>query len=142
MTKLTGMSALALLASLSACGSADQPAADQTPAAEMKMDGPFAKSEMDMDAAMKNAVGVDAADSWVKKMIAHHQGAIDMSRVVLGLQSTADVAKMAQMTIDNQGAEIEALKALARNGAANPESAHTAPARRDRPSMIDASSST
>lgn len=123
MNKLTGMSALALLASLSACGSADQPAADQTPAAEMKMDGPFAKSEMDMDAAMKNAVGVDAADSWVKKMIAHHQGAIDMSRIVLGLQPTADVAKMAQMTIDNQGAEIEALKALARNGAANPESA-------------------
>ena len=59
MNKLTGMSALALLASLSACGSADQPAADQTPAAEMKMDGPFAKSEMDMDAAMKNAVGVE-----------------------------------------------------------------------------------
>lgn len=123
MNRLTGMSALALLASLGACGSADQPAADQTPAAGMKMDGPFAKSEMDMDAAMKNAVGVDAGDSWIKKMIAHHQGAIDMSRIVLGLQPTTDVARMAQMTIDNQGTEIEASKALARNGTANPESA-------------------
>lgn len=123
MTRVTAMGALALLASLGACGSADQPAADQTPALEMKMDGPFAKSEMDMDTAMKNAVGVDAADTWVKKMIAHHQGAIDMSRIVLGLQPTPDVAKMAQMTIDNQGTEIEALKALAKSGAPNPESA-------------------
>lgn len=123
MNRLTGLSALALLAALSACGSADQPANDTAPAAEMKMDGPFAASEMAMDNAMKNAVGVDAADTWVKKMIAHHQGAIDMSKVVLGLEPTADVAKMAQTTIDNQGAEIEALKALARNGAANADSA-------------------
>lgn len=123
MTKRAGMTALALLASLSACGSADQPAQDPTPAAEMKMDGPFADSEMAMDQALKAAVGVDAADSWVKKMIAHHEGAIAMSKVVLGLQPTADVARMAQMTIDKQGAEIEALKALARTGTADTESA-------------------
>lgn len=122
MTKLTGIGALALLASLSACGSADQPARDATSAAEMKMEGPFAESEMAMDQAMKAAVGVDAADSWVKKMIAHHEGAIAMSRVVLGLQPTADVAKMAQATIDKQGAEVEALKALSRSGPANPDS--------------------
>lgn len=123
MIRITGIGAMALLASLGACGSADQPAADPTPSAEMKMDGPFAKSEMDMDTAMKNAIGVDAADTWVKKMIAHHQGAIDMSRVVLGLHPTPEVAKMAQMTIDNQGAEIEALKVLAKSGVANPDSA-------------------
>lgn len=123
MTRVTAMGALALLASLSACGSVNQPAADQTSAAEMKMDGPFAKSEMDMDTAIRNAVGIDAADTWVKKMIAHHQGAIDMSRIVLGLQPTADVAKMAQLTIDNQGEEIRDLKALAKSGAPDPESA-------------------
>lgn len=121
--KLTGIGALALLASLGACGSPEQPAEDTAPAAGMTMDGPYAESEMAMDKAMKAAVGVDAADTWVKKMIAHHEGAIDMSRIVLGLEPTADVAKMAQMTIKNQGAEIEALKALARNGAANPASA-------------------
>lgn len=123
MMKLTGIGALALLASLGACGSPQQPANDTAPAAEMTMDGPYAESEMAMDSAMKAAVGVDAADSWVKKMIAHHEGAIDMSRIVLGLEPTADVANMAQMTIDNQGAEIEALKTLARNGTADPESA-------------------
>ncbi len=123
MAKLTGIGALALLASLSACGSPEQPAEDTAPAAEMTMEGPFAESEMAMDKAMKAAVGVDAADTWVKKMIAHHDGAIAMSRIVLGLQPTADVAKMAQMTIDNQGAEIEELRALSRNGPADPESA-------------------
>lgn len=123
MIKLTGLGALALLASLSACGSPDQPARDEAPAAEMTVDGPFAASEMAMDAAIKAAVGIDAADTWVKKMIAHHEGAIAMSKVVLGLEPTADVAKMAQMTIDNQGAEIDALKALARTGTAAPDSA-------------------
>lgn len=123
MNRFTAIGAMALLASLSGCGSAEQPSAEAISGAAMKMDGPFAKSEMDMDTAMKNAIGVDAADSWVKKMIAHHQGAIDMSRVVLGLQPTPDVAKMAQMTIDNQGAEIAALKALAKSGAPNQESA-------------------
>ena len=123
MTKLTGIAALALLASLGACGSADQPAEDTATAAEMTMDGPYAESEMAMDKAMKAAVGVDAADTWVKKMIAHHGGAIAMSRIVLGLGPTTEVAKMAQMTIDNQGTEIEALKKLARSGAADPASA-------------------
>lgn len=123
MTKLTGIAALALLASLSACGSADQPAENTAPAAGMTMDGPYAESEMTMDKAMTAAVGVDAADTWVKKMIAHHEGAIDMSRIVLGLEPTADVAKMAQMTIDSQGAEVEAFKALARNGATDPATA-------------------
>lgn len=123
MTKLTGLATLALLASLGACGSSEQPAKDAAPTAGMRMDGPFAAPEMAMDEAMRAAVGVDAADTWVKKMIAHHEGAIAMSRVVLGLDPTANVAQMAQATIDNQGAEIEALKALARSGAANPDSA-------------------
>lgn len=123
MTKFTGIGALALLASISACGSPEQPAADNALAAEMTMGGPFAASEMAMDRAMKAAIGVDAADTWVKKMIAHHEGAIDMSRIVLGLNPASDVARMAQMTIDKQGAEIEALEALARTGTADPNSA-------------------
>ncbi len=123
MNRFNGIGALALLASLGACGSSDQPSENTAPAAAMTMDGPYAQSEMAMDKALKAAVGVDAADTWVKKMIAHHDGAIAMSRIVLGLQPTADVAKMAQMTIDNQGAEIEELRALSRNGPVDPKSA-------------------
>lgn len=123
MTKYAGINALALLAALGACGGPDQPAAPATEAAGMTMEGPFAESEWAMDKAMKAAIGVDAADTWVKKMIAHHEGAITMSKTVLALEPTAAVAQMAQMTIDKQGAEIEVLKALARRGAADPASA-------------------
>lgn len=123
MSKLAGIAVLALLAALGACGKAEQPDDDAAPASGMTMDGPYAESEVAMDSAMKAAVGVDAGDSWVKKMIAHHEGAIAMSRVVLGLDPTADVTRTAQMTIERQGAEIEALKAIARTGAADPASA-------------------
>ena len=123
MTKLTGIGAFALLASLGACGAPEQAAEDTAPAAQMTMDGPFAASEMTMDKAMKDAVGVDAADSWVRKMIAHHEGAIAMSRIMLGLQPSAGVATMAQATIDRQGAENEALAALAGTGTPDPASA-------------------
>ena len=101
----------------------EQAAAPASPAARATMDGPFAASEKSMDTAMKAAVGIDAADSWVRKMIAHHDGAIEMSRVVLRLNPTADVARMAQMTIDNQGAENEVLKGLIRDGTPDPTSA-------------------
>lgn len=127
MKKSIGLGALALVALLAACGNPEQsPEANQTAEttpAEMPMDGPFAQSEMAMDQAMKSAVGVDAADSWVKKMIAHHEGAIAMSRDVLGLDPTPDVARMAQAAIDKQGAEIEKLKGLARSGAGDQQSA-------------------
>lgn len=144
MNRLSGLSALALLAGLTACGSPEPAAEEQAPAAEMAMDGPFAASEMAMDTAMKAAVGVDAADSWVKKMIAHHDGAITMSRAVLALDPTADVARMAQMTIENQGAENDELRELAREGSPDPASAelYAAPMRAMHEGMMGASGGT
>ncbi len=123
MNRLSELSALALLAGLAACGSPEQPAENPDTSAGMEMDGPYAASMMEMMDAMTAAVGVDAADTWVKQMIAHHEGAIDMSRIVLGLDPTDDVARMARLTIEMQGEEIEELRELARDGAANPASA-------------------
>jgi len=125
--KTTAARAAALMTlALAACDAPEQAEKAATPAspeAHTTMDGPFAASEKSMDTAMKAAVGIDAADTWVRKMIAHHAGAIEMSRVVLGVNPTADVARMAQMTIDNQGAENEVLRGLIREGAPNPASA-------------------
>lgn len=89
----------------------------------MNAQGPFAESERSMHEQMAAAVGVDAADTWARKMIAHHQGAVDMSREVLALDSTPGVRRMAQMTIDNQSREIEELRGLVREGAPSPASA-------------------
>lgn len=84
---------------------------------------PFAQSEMDMDRKMMAAVGVDAADNWTAKMIEHHQGAVDMSRIVLGQDPSADVAKLAQQTIDKQGREIEELRGMRQQGTPDQRSA-------------------
>ena len=119
------LSALALV--LAACGSQDEPAnnvmADNDMNAMMADAGPFAESEMRMNDAMMNAVGVNAQDSWVRKMIEHHRGAVEMSRIVLAQNPAADVAKMAQATIDMQGKEITDLEKLVATGTPDPASA-------------------
>jgi uncharacterized protein (DUF305 family) len=85
--------------------------------------GPFAEAEGRMHRTMMAALGVDPADTWVRKMIEHHQGAVDMSREVLKLEPAPDVRRLAETTIDRQGKEIEQLRGLVREGAPDPASA-------------------
>lgn len=121
------MTALALVSALSACGgreeAANNIAAENDMNAMMADSGPFADAEMRMDQAMTAAVGVNAADSWVRKMIEHHKGAIDMSRILLAQNVTGHVADMAQQTIDKQTAEVVALEKLIATGNPDPASA-------------------
>lgn len=124
---IIGLSAFALATSLAACGGADEPT-ENVPANDMNVmmadpNNAFAQSEMAMDQAMNAAVGVSAADNWVRKMIEHHKGAVDMSRVVLAQNPSADVAKMAQQTIDKQSKEIADLEKLVASGNPDPASA-------------------
>ncbi|WP_426266014.1 DUF305 domain-containing protein [Sphingomonas sp. LHG3443-2] len=133
MNKVTKFTALLMAtAGLAACGSqadnqvaANEPAMDANMAAgnSMQMSGPFAEAEMRMDEQMMAAVGSDVGQNWLKKMIVHHQGAIDMSRIVLDQNPTADVAKMARETIAKQGKEIEDLQKLVQEGAPDQRSA-------------------
>ena len=121
----TAASALALMAA--GCGAGDKPPQNES-ASDMNTvmadpNNPFAQSEMAMDQAMTAAVGVDAADSWVRKMIEHHRGAIDMSRIVLTQSPTAPIAQMARATIDKQGREVAALQKLVATGTPDPASA-------------------
>lgn len=117
----------ALLAS--ACGSNTdtsepaQPEATASAGPAAAADNPFAASEQQMSDTMMAAVGADVGDTWALKMIAHHQGAIDMSRQVLAMNPTADVARMAQDTIDKQSKEISDLRKLAKGGNADRASA-------------------
>ena len=121
------MTALALVSALSACGGREEAAnnvvAENDMNATMADSGPFADAEMKMDQAMTAAVGVNAADSWVRKMIEHHKGAIEMSRILLAQNVTGHVADMAQQTIDKQGAEMAALEKLIATGTPDPASA-------------------
>lgn len=67
--------------------------------------------EMRMSKAMMAARAADFDVLWAKKMIAHHQGAIDMSQSLLKHGGDSEAKRMAQMTIDENTkakAELEA----------------------------------
>lgn len=129
--RIFAISAAALLAATSACSSEDGDgnniqAADENASADMMNDpnNPFAQTEMQMNERMMAAVGADPSDTWVRKIIEHHRGAVEMSNIVLGQTQDERVRRMAQMTIDKQTREIQELEELVRQGATpSPESA-------------------
>jgi len=128
----------ALALGAGACGSSEETASNQGAAANdmnammADPDNPFAQSEMQMNERMMAAVGTDAGDSWARKMIEHHQGAVEMSQIVLRQNPTADVAEMARMTIEKQRKDIADIRKLLKDGAPNPQSAELY-----RPAMMD-----
>lgn len=117
--------ALALVAGLGACGGApDTPANEGSEANEAAAaSNPFADAEQKMNDAMMAAIGSDVGQNWAKKMLAHHQGAIDMSEIVLGQNPPAQVAEMARMTIEKQRKDMADIEKLIREGAPDRRSA-------------------
>ncbi|HET9639580.1 MAG TPA: DUF305 domain-containing protein [Allosphingosinicella sp.] len=83
---------------------------------------PYAQAEMKMNNAMTAAVGADVSDTWVKKTIEHHRGAVDMSNVLLSQSPTPEARAMAERTIAKQTRDIQDLQKLAKQGAADPAS--------------------
>ena len=121
------LSALALVGALSACGDS-APAPEQTPADDTTStmadpNNPFAEAEMAMDKALSSATGVSVPDTWVRKMIEHHRGAVAMSQVALAQSLSPDAATMARQTVAKQTAEIAELEKLVANGTPDPASA-------------------
>ena len=123
--------AVALTMLLAACGSGGESgqnvqneaaAGEDVNAMAADPNNPFAQSEMQMSERMMAAVGTDVGDSWVRKMIEHHQGALDMSQIVLQQNPSADVAAVARMTVEKQGKEIEDLRKLVKQGSPNARS--------------------
>jgi uncharacterized protein (DUF305 family) len=130
--------ASALVLATAACGSNENAARNAPEAAAengtMMADpnNPFAEAEMQMNQKMMSAVGTDAGDSWAKKMIEHHQGAIAMSRIILEHNPSADVAMMARETIEKQQKDMEDIRKLLKESAPNQQSADLY-----RPAMMD-----
>ena len=108
---------LALLLSVAACGRS--PVNEQArPTNEVAVNAAMEPSPASaFDAASKNmrdammaAVGSDAGDNWVRKMIAHHQGAIDMAVLQLRYGKNEHLKRIAQEIIVSQLQEIAAMK--------------------------------
>lgn len=73
---------------------------------------PFGPAMQKMDQAMMAASGAAPGEVWARKMIAHHQGAIDMAQIILQQGGDPKILEMARMTIDKQTKEIADLKKM------------------------------
>ena len=82
--------------------------------AGMMAGNPYGQAEMDMHQKMMSAMGADATETWVRKMVEHHRGGIAMSRIVLRETKDPKVRQMATKTIAKQTREIGELNAWLR----------------------------
>lgn len=69
---------------------------------------------MEMHRKMTAAVGGDATETWVRKMIEHHRGAIAMSQIVLRQTRDPRVRQMATKSSAQQQREVGELEAWLR----------------------------
>ncbi|WP_207912475.1 MULTISPECIES: DUF305 domain-containing protein [Bacteria] len=109
MTLLLGAVALA------ACSSGEENAgqdAENASASSMANDAnnPFGAVEMQMHERMMAAVGANASETWVKKMIEHHRGAVEMSQILIDRGGESGFVEMARMTVEKQSREIGELE--------------------------------
>lgn len=65
----------------------------------------------DMTSNLKDKHGRELEKAFLTEMIPHHQGAVDMARmIIINPSADADVLKFAFDIINNQGKEIEMMK--------------------------------
>lgn len=125
MKKQTILPALLLALTASACAEPKEASAQaenetgMKAAAKADPSNPYMSAEMAMHDKMMAAKGTDAAETWTRKMIEHHRGALSMSQVALNEADDSMVKQMAQKTIDMQTKDIAELnKWLTDNGKA------------------------
>jgi uncharacterized protein (DUF305 family) len=68
-------------------------------------------SEEDMT-LLENADAAEASRLFLKQMIVHHEGAVDMAQTALDDAQNPDVLDLAQQVIDDQTAEITEMQEL------------------------------
>jgi uncharacterized protein (DUF305 family) len=74
-------------------------------------DMPGMMSDEDMT-ALEEASGAEFDRMWMKMMIEHHQGAIDMAQDQLDEGANAEAKTLAQEIIDTQEAEIATMREM------------------------------
>lgn len=72
---------------------------------------PFPQAEMHMHMAMMHATGADADETYVRKMIEHHRGAIAMSRLVVASSKDTRVLRLANQDVAAQTRDLVGLQA-------------------------------
>lgn len=71
---------------------------------------PYAQAEMKMHERMMPAVGTDASETWVRKMIEHHRGGVEAAPIAVAQAKDKEVRSLATKTIAMQNKEIGELQ--------------------------------
>jgi uncharacterized protein (DUF305 family) len=79
---------------------------------------PYAEGEKEMHDRMMAATGANPSETWLRKMIEHHKGAVQMSQMVIEQGGNPQVAAMAKKTADKQTKEIAELERMLAGGGA------------------------
>ncbi|MGB3696240.1 MAG: DUF305 domain-containing protein [Gordonia sp. (in: high G+C Gram-positive bacteria)] len=74
-----------------------------------EMDGMLSETELD---ELRAASGTDAAKLFLKQMIEHHEGAVDMAEEEIADGKNADAIEMARSIVDSQRKEIDQMKQM------------------------------
>lgn len=65
---------------------------------------------MKMHQAMMKATGTDAAETWTRKMIEHHRGGVEMSRIAVAQAKDKETRDKAAKTMAMQNKQIGELQ--------------------------------
>jgi uncharacterized protein (DUF305 family) len=71
---------------------------------------PYAEAEMRMHQRMMQAMGSNPDETWARKMIEHHRGAIETGNILLSKGSDQQLKAMARKSIAEQQKEIDELQ--------------------------------
>ncbi|MFN3727437.1 MAG: DUF305 domain-containing protein [Allosphingosinicella sp.] len=116
--------AASLIALLAACGGGEGNQTEQAnsqqqraiDSAQAMPSGPFAQAEMQMNERMMASSGANASETWARKMIEHHRGAVAMSQILIDQGGEQRFVEMARQTIEKQQREIGELEQLVAGG--------------------------
>lgn len=76
--------------------------------------GPYAEAETHMHDAIMAAKGRNVAETWIRKMVEHHRGAIALSEIVLAQGENAQVKAKARQIAQERREDIAELERLLR----------------------------
>lgn len=77
---------------------------------------PLMDAHMRMQSALAGAQGANASETWVRKMIEHHRGAVEISEILISQGGDPNMLERARMTAQEQRRDQQELERMLRAG--------------------------